>query len=101
MKVTVLIYIEPILASTVPQETTKVANLAMNLGPPYTVIELLGARLAQDEFLDHELYEASHSVVPDAQENELAEDLTVEYAQQRKPSPFNDYKLSDIGLVSF
>ena len=46
MKVTVLIYIEPILASTVPQETSKVANLAMNMGPCYTVIELLGARLA-------------------------------------------------------
>ena len=66
MKVTVLIYIEPILASTVPQETTKVANLAMNMGPRYTVIELLGARLTQDEFKDYELNEASHSVGPDA-----------------------------------
>ena len=80
-----------------PQETAKVANLAMNLGPSYTVIALLGARLAQDEFKDYELHEASHSVVPDAQENELPEDLTVEHAQQRNQSPFNGYKLSGIG----
>ena len=65
VKVTVLIYVESISASTMPQETAKVANLAMNLGPSYTVIALLGARLAQDEFKDYELHEASHSVVPD------------------------------------
>ena len=35
----------------------------MNLGPRYTVLELLGARLAHDEFKDYELHEASHSVV--------------------------------------
>ena len=35
----------------------------MNLGPHYTVLELLGARLTHDEFNDYELYEASHSVV--------------------------------------
>ena len=50
MKVTVLIHIEPILASAMPQETAKVANQDMNLGPRYTVLELLGARLAHDEF---------------------------------------------------
>ena len=66
MKVTVLIYIEQILNSAVPQENTKVANLAMTMGPRYTALELLGARLAQDEFKNYELNEASHSVVPDA-----------------------------------
>ena len=59
----------------------------MNHGPSSTVMELLGARLAQNEVMDYEYDESSNSVESNATENELNRDLTHSNNQQGQPDP--------------
>ena len=54
----------------------------MNYGPGNTVLELLGARLAQNELQDYGTHELSHSIEPDATENELHSDQAVANDEQ-------------------
>ena len=59
----------------------------MNYGPSNAVIELLGARLAQDEVQDYGYDESSNSVESNATENDLNGDLTHSNNQQGQLDP--------------